>query len=94
MEQREGLAVGTGDAELPLRLKPECGKAQEHHSETIIKPFSSSGGGRFKITTMEQCNKTQTETKRPAENISIFSKHPHPREPQAAVIPLIFSFNS
>lgn len=58
VERREGLAVGTGDAELPLRLKPECGKAQGHHSETIIKPFSSRGSGRFKITTMEQCNKT------------------------------------
>lgn len=58
VERREGLAVGTGDAELPLRLKPECGKAQGHHSETIIKPFSSSGSGRFKITTMQQCNKT------------------------------------
>lgn len=58
VERRAGLAVGTGDAELPLRLKPECGKAQGHHSETIIKPFSSSGSGRFKITTMQQCNKT------------------------------------
>lgn len=81
VEQREGVAVGTGDAELPLRLKPECGKAQGHHSETIIKPFSSSGGGRFKIATMEQCNKTYTETKRPADNTSISSKHPQPREP-------------
>lgn len=63
-QSREGVAVGTGDAELPLRLQPECGEALGHHSETIIKPFSSSGGGRFKITTMEQCNKTSAGTKR------------------------------
>lgn len=75
------MAVGTGDAELPLRLKPECGKAQGHHSKTIIKPFSSSGSGRFKITTMEQCNELKAGDLQTA---------PASLLPQAAVIPLVF----
>lgn len=59
VEERERMAVGRGDAKPALRLKSACGKvqAQGHHSETIIKLFSSIGSGRFKITTMEQCNK-------------------------------------
>lgn len=53
------MAVGRRDVRLALRPKPACGNArpQRHHSETIIKLFSSTGSGRSKITTMEQCNK-------------------------------------
>lgn len=59
VEEREGMALGRGDAKLALRLKAACGKAQpqRHHSKTIIKLFSSTGSGRFKITRMKQCNK-------------------------------------
>jgi len=59
VEEREGMAAGRRAAQLALRLKPACGKArpQRHHSETIIKLFRSTGSGRFKITTMKQCNK-------------------------------------
>lgn len=44
VEEREGMAVGRGDAKLALRLKPACGKArpQGHHSETIKKPYSAA----------------------------------------------------
>ena len=59
VEEREGMAVGRGDAKLALKLKPACGKAwpRGHHSETIIKLFCSTGSERFKITTVEQRNK-------------------------------------
>lgn len=53
--ERAGLAVGGWDVRAALRPRPVCGNArpQRHHSETIIKPFSSAGSGRSKITTME-----------------------------------------
>lgn len=50
VEEREGMAVGRGDAKLALRLKPVCGRAepQGHHLETIIKLFSNTVAGDSK----------------------------------------------
>lgn len=53
--ERAGLAAGGQDVRPALRPRLACGntRPQRHHSKTIIKPFSSAGSGRFKITTME-----------------------------------------
>lgn len=61
------MAVGRGDAKPALRLKSACGKvqAQGHHSETIIKLFSSIGSQRFKITKWSSVIKNKLGPKDP-----------------------------